>query len=117
MLARFALVMAVVCAVLLPKVAAVALDIMPSVQSVVICVGDRLVTIRIGPDGQPVEVPEGEKTPCVMSDAVVALPSVAPPWVGMARSYAHAFVIRLNPGPENARLRAHVPPRAPPVVI
>lgn len=104
-------------AVLFPKMATVVMDMMPSFQTVVICAGDQLIVVRLGPDGTPVEVTEDDMAPCVFGDALTIAAMPEPLWVGLARDYVHVFTIQLNPTANRPHARDHIPPRAPPVVI
>lgn len=53
---RGVLVLLAMLGILMPKVSAAVATLAPSVETVVICTGDGLRTIRIDPDGSPVPI-------------------------------------------------------------
>ncbi|MBM7068168.1 hypothetical protein IU397_11300 [Actibacterium sp. 188UL27-1] len=98
----------------LPSMFAVLAEIVPGVQSYVICAGDRLITVKVGPDGEPVDAPETTFTHCVMGDVVVLTKAVAPDWTLLARSYARPFSLKLHQAPDQERLAGQRFSRGPP---
>jgi len=78
-------------ALLLPKLGAILLDLHPGVEMTVICTGTSMVTLRIGPDGTPIEVDYEEDAPCVMADPSDLERVDIPDWVYLARSYQTPF--------------------------
>ena len=79
-------------ALLLPKVSAILLDIHPGIQVAVICTGTEIVTVRIGPDGVPIETEQAEDVPCLSADAPPKALIPTPTWVELARSFQSRFV-------------------------
>ena len=84
-------------AMLLPKMGAALIELKPGVRTVVLCTGSNMVTMRIGPDGHPIEVEEGDTGPCVMATSVAAAAVPLPLWIAVARSHKSEFVPVTNP--------------------
>ncbi|MEM7720271.1 MAG: hypothetical protein AAF222_13820 [Pseudomonadota bacterium] len=102
-------------ALLLPKLSVILLEFNPNIQTVVICTGTEMVTITVGPDGEPIHVDDGEDAPCVLTeDKALSVPS-DPDWVALARSYAFAFVVNTNPALQRAPERLSRDSQAPPL--
>ncbi|MEO1025679.1 MAG: hypothetical protein AAFX07_09005 [Pseudomonadota bacterium] len=79
-------------ALLLPKVSAVLLDIHPGIQVAVICTGTEIVTVRIGPDGIPIETGQTDDAPCLAADTPPNAAQPIPAWVTLARNFKTPFV-------------------------
>lgn len=63
-----------ICAgIVLPKLLAFAIYFHPGIQTTVICTGQGMVTVRIGPDGQPIEHSEEEHASCIMCNATISV--------------------------------------------
>ena len=102
-------------ALLLPRVNAVLLEVHPGITTAVICNGSELVTLRIGPDGTPIETETTRDGPCLLTDVTPVDPRSMAGWVALARSYAFGFVevpsplVRHDPALLNRRSQG--PPR------
>ena len=83
-------------ALLLPKLAVVLLEFNPNIQTVVICTGTEMVTLTVGPDGEPLQIGDGEEAPCVTTEDDFLAVWTDPKWVTLARDYIFAFVITAN---------------------
>ncbi|MHC0053851.1 hypothetical protein [Actibacterium sp. D379-3] len=111
------LVVALCLGLIWPKASAVVSLLLPgTVQTIVICTGDGLVTVTIGPDGAPVRTGETEEAPCTIGTAVTADAAPLSFWQALARDHAlrrplYARIARSLP--PYARRR---PARAPPLV-
>ena len=116
-LSRSAFICLLMCAVVYPKISAVIMEVVPSIQTMVICTGDRLIIMRFDSNGVPIDEPETTVEHCLVADDVVAIPVVTPLWKSLARSYQHAFVVKLNVHAGMDRLLTKLPSRAPPVLI
>lgn len=63
-----------ICAgIVLPKLLAFAIYFHPGIQTTVICTGQGMITVRIGPDGQPIENSEEEHASCIMCNSTIAV--------------------------------------------
>ena len=56
-------------ALLFPKLNALLIELHPHVRTVVICTGSELVTLKIGPSGQPIEAEAASHAPCLVGTA------------------------------------------------
>ena len=114
---RFLVVSTLLCALLLPKVTGLAMELMPSIQTAVICAGDRLIVLRFDENMNPIEVADVEDKDCVMHDVIAESDQPIPAWRMLDPTVGRAFAITINSDANNARLRAQLPKRGPPVVI
>lgn len=105
------------CALLLPKVAGLALELMPSVQTAVICAGDRLIVLRFDENMNPIEVEDVEDKDCVMHDVIAQSDQPIPAWRLLDPTDGQGFAVAINSDADQARLRAQLHKRGPPVVI
>lgn len=112
--ARIACLWALLTCLTLPSVFGVLAEFMPGIQTYVICAGDRLVTIKVGPDGAPVEAPETTFTHCVLGDAVWSQAGPSPDWSALQRSYQRLFALKLRQAPDDERLASKRLSRGPP---
>lgn len=111
-LARSALIVLTVLGLLMPRVSAAVSLVAPGTQVVVICTGDGLRTLVIGPDGKPTLA--GHQTEhCLLA------PSVDAPWRVVVEAPAPLLVGQVG-GPSGDLVRgagdvgARPLPRAPP---
>lgn len=114
---RILTVIFVLCAVMLPKVSGLAMELMPSIHTVVICAGDRLIVLRFDEDMNPIEVAETEDTDCLTMENVPLAAQIAPAWRLLDPSFQSSFEIVTNARAGLDRLRGHPPERGPPVLI
>lgn len=95
-----------------PRISAAVAVAAPGMQTIVICTGDGLQTIRIGDDGKPVPVADHSHQ-CVLSHAADTAMRVEPAPVGLVFERVPVAV-------SGDLIRAHLlhapqpPPRAPP---
>ncbi|MEJ6404335.1 hypothetical protein [Yoonia sp. 2307UL14-13] len=113
---RGVLVLLLIAGLLIPRMSAVIADVIPSIQTMVICTGEGLITLTIGPEGEPIEVVENQQHPCVMSEGVTFATVAIPFWQKLAADYFHAFAIRENTRILDDHLIRLALTRAPPVV-
>ena len=114
---RFMVVGFLLCAMLLPKISGLALELMPSIQTAVICAGDRLIVLRFDENMNPIEVTDVEDADCVVNDIVTASAQPIPAWQLLDPTSGQSFSIVTNPDADQARLLTQLPKRGPPVVI
>ncbi len=114
---RGLLVTFLIAGLLIPRMSAVIADVIPGIQTMVICTGEGLITLTIGADGQPVEAVETEPHPCVMSEVLTLAYADVPLWQRLAADYAHDFAIRENTRVFDSHLSRIAHSRAPPVMI
>lgn len=105
----------VVAGLLLPRMSAVLIEVVPGMITTVICTGDALIVVTLGPDGQPVELPEEIDTHCVMADGATSLANVAPDYRRLERHYSFGFKSKTHDTAGLDRLARQAPSRAPPV--
>lgn len=103
--------------ILVPKVSALALHLNPNIMAIVICTGTDMVTIHIGPDGQPLEVSEVEQTACVLADPKAIANRAYAQWTLAPRSYRARFVENENVLRSEAEEGPLPDLRGPPFVI
>jgi hypothetical protein len=114
---RLTVVSLLLCALLLPKVTGLALELMPSVQTAVICAGDRLIVLRFDENMNPIEVDDVEDKDCVMHDVIAQSDQPIPAWRLLDPTNEQGFSVAINSDADQARLRAPLHNRGPPVVI
>ena len=90
------LVILVVAGLLAPRMSAVMAELVPGVQTFVICTGDSLVTITIGADCEPIEHEETVQHPCVLADTIAQAEATASFWLAIDRDFAHRFAVQEN---------------------
>jgi len=100
-----------------PRVTAIIADVLPGVQTMVICTGEGLIILRIGPDGQPIEETEQAFNHCVLSDGTVVAQQAVPHWQMLAADYTDGFAVHENTAAEAAPLARPRLTRGPPVLI
>ena len=105
----------VVAGLLLPRMLAVLVEIVPGMMTTVICTGDALIVVTLGPDGQPVELPEEVDTHCVMADGATSLADIAPDYRRLERHYSFGFQPKTHDTAELDRLARQATSRGPPV--
>lgn len=112
---RSLIVFYLILGIVLPKVSGLLLELHPGVTVQVICTGTEMITLRIGPDGNPVKVTQTDAGPCVLSDPSMADLRVDPPWVVLARQFDTTFIAVPSPTSDTERLaiqpESHGPPR------
>ncbi len=114
---RALLVVLLVFGLLAPRMSAVLAQVIPGIQTMVICTGDQMITLTIGADGVPVETVSENPHPCVMADGVTLATSDLPFWQKLAADHARSFAILESPRAVDDHLIRLSPSRAPPVVI
>ncbi len=80
---RCALVVAVAIGLLLPRMSAVLAEVLPGVQTVVICTGYEITTLTLGPDGNPIETDAIATPHCTLGDVVETMETPTPDWVAL----------------------------------
>jgi hypothetical protein len=114
---RFAAVLFLTAALLLPRVSAVLVEFIPGVDTIVICTGSEYVTITLGPDGSPLSTTESSDNRCTLSEvAALDLPEPAY-WEQLSADHQVAFSVKENQRLATLRLTLKAPSRAPPVLI
>ncbi len=117
LLSKYLLLIALVMGILAPKMTAAVAEIFPGYFSMVICTGDELITLQIGPDGIPVETPISSVDTCAAADIPILLLGIPDAWVGFARTYTTRFVeIAYVPFSANVSSLKD-PSRAPPISV
>lgn len=116
-IARILMLYALVFGILAPKMSAVIVQLVPGIQTLVICTGNGLVTLTIDADGEPVEMPRAEVDHCTMVDANSLDASFIPPWRAFTGDHTRLFTIKLHPSPDDHRFNQIPPSQAPPVLI
>lgn len=113
---RLVLMLVLCLGILLPKVSAVVTLALPGLfQTIVICTGDSLQTITLGPDGSPVEMTQGDDPHCTLLADLAGQSPADGFWRVLARSHRVLLPVILRPLPD--RRHAHsMPTRAPPVL-
>ena len=114
---RTFLVLSLVMGLVSPKVIGALLHVMPGVQTLVICTGDRLMRITLNAQGEPVEMTEFESDPCVIADPVAQIADTDPLWHRLARVYTPSFAVRVRNDSVTELYHAKWPSRAPPVTV
>ncbi len=102
---------------LAPRMTAVLAELIPGVQTMIICTGERMVTLTIGADGIPVEEAEENEHDCVIADTVSLAEVEQPFWTALSRDFDHRFAIRENTQIATVSLSLLSPSRAPPVLV
>ncbi len=114
---RSGLIVLLVAGLLVPKSGAVLAQIVPGVMTMVICTGEKLVTITLNAAGEPIEIHEDEEAPCLRTDLAAPVEVPDRHWVRLALSFERSFAVKLNPRPEAALFHRKRPSQAPPVLI
>jgi hypothetical protein len=104
-------------ALLLPRISAVAAELLPGANTIVICTGFDYVTITLGDDGTPTKVSETTEGDCLRAADVALAETPEPAWQAWARQYALCFSCAENPHIAQDGLARLEAARAPPVVI
>lgn len=65
---------------LLPRMGAVLVEVIPGLTQAVICTGDAMVVLVLDGQGQPVEIPERDSPPCLHADTPSGLQIADPTW-------------------------------------
>ncbi|MEO0831438.1 MAG: hypothetical protein AAFY03_13400 [Pseudomonadota bacterium] len=102
--------------VALPAATGLAVNLVPGLQTYVICTGDRLIRVTVGPDGTPVETPEVEVTHCITADATA--PSGAKPsdWIALTRVFEQIIIPKPPVALHQPRFAVRRLSRAPPQI-
>ncbi len=114
---RALLVVMLVAGMLAPRMSTVLAQVIPGVQTMVICTGDALVTITMGADGVPIETADQVQHPCVMASGVTLAVAGLPFWQQLAADHAHGFAISENSRVSVDHLTRLTPTRGPPVLV
>ena len=92
-------------------------QVLPGVQTMVICTGTEMITITIGADGEPVEIIDEDPHSCVMTKGILAEATDLPLWQQLALDHAHRFAVLENAHRRDDHLMQARPTRGPPVLI
>ncbi len=113
---RLVLMLVLCLGILLPKVSAAITLALPGLfRTIVICTGDSLQTITLGPDGSPVEMSQGDDQHCtLMADPADQRPADGF-WQALARSHRVLLPAALPTLPDWRHAHS-MPTRAPPVL-
>lgn len=104
-------------AILLPKLGtALAMALPGGVEVIVICTGDGIQTLRLGPDGQPLSEDTTDEAPCTLGNLLVAEAQMPDHWQVLARRFDVAQALRARAVPLRAFYARRKPARAPPVL-
>ncbi|NSX53429.1 hypothetical protein [Parasulfitobacter algicola] len=103
--------------ILIPKMSAALVMLVPGMQIMVICTGAETVIITLDPDGEPVEMPEATSKHCVMNHAMDLADTPEPAWQKFIRSFHNTFTINSNQRAQDHLALVRGPTRAPPVLI
>jgi hypothetical protein len=114
---RALLVVLLVSGLLAPRMSAVLAQVIPGIQTMVICTGDELMTITIGTDGVPIETQEQTQHPCVVTEGVTLAAMDLPFWQQLAADHTHRFAVRENTRVSVDHLTRLTPKRGPPVLV
>ena len=112
-----ALILLILSGLLAPRMTAVLAQVIPGVQTMVICTGDELIVLTIGTDGVPIETEDSTQHPCVMGDTISVAENTLPFWAVLGRDFAHHFAIHENAQADVQHLALISPTRAPPVLV
>jgi hypothetical protein len=115
--ARAACVLFLVTGVLVPKMSAALVALMPGFQAMVICTGTELVTIVLAPDGSPIEVSKTDTAPCTMADASDPGTRPFPFWIALALANIVPPAVLENSAWARDRLANLKLQRGPPVLV
>lgn len=115
--ARILLLFAICVGLLLPRMSAVLVELMPGLQSMVICTGEGLVVVTLGPDGTPIEQTDTPEHRCVMSENPAVADVTIPFWQRLAGDYHNHFGIVENLTLQPNDLMIIGPTRGPPVPV
>lgn len=114
---RILLIFALCLGVVLPKVgSAVQMLVLGELQTVVLCTGDGIVTIRIDAEGNPVEDVSDEAVPCVLGNILITESDPLTHWQAVARSYVLITGLRETSTRVDPPYLRKRPARAPPVL-
>ncbi len=102
---------------LAPRMSAAVAEIVPGMQTMVICTGQGLVTLTIGADGIPVETPQIEQHDCVLADITVVAEMAPQFWEKLAWDHRLRFAVTESEWMPGNPLRRRSPTRGPPVLI
>jgi hypothetical protein len=115
---RLTLVVAVATGMLLPRMSAVLAELMPGVQTMVICTGTDLITLTIGPDGTPIEADDTGALPhCTLADLIDHPNQTLPAWIALHAPEAPQPAILPHLSADQDRLNGLRLSRAPPVLV
>lgn len=114
---RYVLIVSLTLGLMLPKMGAVIVAMVPGVITAVICNGAEMVVISIDQDGQPIELPSAPVDTCVSADPTELAEKDAVAWVRVPRSFDIAFVQITHPAPFGAVTRMKPRSHAPPLML
>lgn len=106
----------VILALTLPKMSVVFLELIPGVQSAVICTGSEYVVLRTGDDGTPLEITEIEDNACLRAVENAPQDKIALFWQRLALSFQDQFVRKPHSESSRDALARLELSRAPPLV-
>lgn len=114
-LARVLLVLCLVAGILLPRAGAILTELIPGIDRMVICTGTEMITLTIGPDGEPIQEIDSATPHCVMADGADHIASPLPYWQALTLSdaptpaYLHDPLADLTPLSHLRPVRAPLP--------
>lgn len=94
MMARALLILALVTGILAPRMTAVAAQVVPGVEIIVICTGDSLQRIAIDAEGNPIDLGEADQHPCTLALAQIGAPTPAATWGAAALRISWSQTLR-----------------------
>ncbi len=115
-LLRSTFVLALLAGMMLPKMSAALVTLLPNVQTVVICTGDELLTIVLGPDGTPIEIKDTETMDCTLTDTGDPTVKPVPFWVSLKIAELPQNALRINTAWARDKLASLPPQRGPPAL-
>ncbi|MEM9716486.1 MAG: hypothetical protein AAF826_08215 [Pseudomonadota bacterium] len=110
------LMLLVVAGMVLPKMSAVIVTMIPGVMTMVICSGDRTYVVHLDREGNPIETEQVESKPCVLGAVEEIALAPEPAWIRLAQDYAFTFIPILSAGPTFSDLGLYPDLRGPPLV-
>ncbi|GFE64890.1 hypothetical protein [Litoreibacter roseus] len=114
---RYLLISCVALGLLAPKMTAALAEVIPGVQTFVICTGSEIVRVTLSADGEPIEEPVITTDHCVLGDLAAHTPDYTAHWHALARDYQFRFSVRLHPAPNGDLFAIKWPSQAPPPVV
>ncbi|MCK0142706.1 hypothetical protein [Aliiroseovarius sp. F20344] len=114
---RILLTAALCLGVVLPKIgSAVQMLVLGELQTVVLCTGDGIITIRIDAEGNPIEEVSDEAEPCVLGNILITVVTPHTHWQALARSYVLTTGLREISSHVDPPYMRKRPARAPPIL-
>lgn len=114
---RYLLILLIILGTLAPKVTAVLAEILPGFQTIVICTGTEMMTLRVGPDGVPIETTEAISDTCAMENVAQYDIAPLPYWVSLTHDNTQRFSVIQNAQSPHPIFIIKEPSHAPPVPV